>query len=469
MAGPRPGSSDSNIDTSSHASIGSWLGPGQIGWAVYEWARNPYFTLVLIFVFAPYFSSHVVGDPVSGQVVWGYIQGIVGAIIAVVSPAIGAIADTVGRRKVWVGVFSALSLPCIAALWFALPGGVTPIAMIAVLIVAASVCLEFSAVFHNAMLPQLVAARRVGSLSGFGFGLGNLGGIAMLTLVLAAFTLPDIPVLGIDKATHEHDRIVGPITALWLAIFSVPFFLFTPDTGGTGLGPRAAIRRGLRNLVQTLRRLRSFRDLALYLAARMIYNDGLLALQAFGGIYAAGTFGWKMADLGVFGIILILSAALGGIVGGRLDDRIGSKRVILGSTSGLVIVVVGFVSITETSIFFGLATFDVTVPETAIFATIPERVFIALGIISGFLFGPCFASSRTMVARLAPKSMAAEFYGLYALSGTITAFFAPLAISVLTAAFESQRVGFSVIAVFLLGGLVVLLPVRESRAVELDH
>jgi UMF1 family MFS transporter len=460
----RPGDRPDGVVSSHHQ---PWLGRGQLSWAIYEWARNPYFTLVLIFIFAPYFANHVVGDPVTGQVIWGYIQGIVGAIIAVISPVLGAIADASGRRKAWVGAFTVLSIPCVAALWLASPGGLAPVALIGLALIAASVFLEFAAVFHNAMLPALVSRDRVGSLSGFGFALGNVGGISMLIIVLAAFTIPDVPILGLEKADHEHDRVVGPITAFWLVLFSAPFFLFTPDVPGPRLAALSAIRRGLGNLRKTLRDIRSFRDFALYLIARMTYNDGLLTLQAFGGIYAAGTFGWNMNELGVFGIILILSAAVGGMIGGWIDDRIGSKRTILFSLMGLVIVVVGFVSITKSSLFFGyIAVAETDIVDergTMLFSSISERVFIALGILSGLLFGPCFASSRTMVARVAPESRVAEFYGLYALSGTITAFVGPLAVSALTAGFESQRVGFSAIIVFLLGGLLLLLPVRETR------
>ena len=131
-------------------------GRGQLGWALFEWARNPYVILITIYIFSPYFSSTVVGDPVRGQAIWGNINGIAGFFIACLGPVLGAIADTGGKRKPWIGFFIAIMVPAMFALWWAVPGeGGLSILAIAALIVLIAVAFEFSAVFHNSMLPAM--------------------------------------------------------------------------------------------------------------------------------------------------------------------------------------------------------------------------------------------------------------------------------------------------------------------------
>lgn len=425
----------------------------QTGWALYEWARNPHYTLVLIFLFAPYFGTALAGDAVTGQAAWGYLQAATGAMVAVLAPLLGAMADGSGRRKPWVLASTALALPGLVLLWLATPG--SSLVTVGIAVASATIALEVATVFHNAMLPRLAAPGRIGWLSGVGFALGNVGGIVLLLVVLAVFVLPAQPAMGIDRAQHEIERLVGPLAALWLAVFTLPFVLATPDVGSAPVPPRAAIRRGVQTLAATVRRARAHRASFLFLLARMIYNDGMLALQQFGGIYGAGVFGWKATELGLFGVLLILSAAAGGLAGGWLDDRVGSRRLILISLLGLAAAVILIVSLAPDSMLFGavgLPTDRVDGP----FGSAAERWFLALAAAAGVLFGPCFASSRTLAARLAPPGMSAEYFGLYALSGTVTAFLGPLAIALATAAFASQRAGLGMVVLFLLGGWALL-------------
>ncbi|MDP6343076.1 MAG: MFS transporter [Alphaproteobacteria bacterium] len=445
---------------------------GQFSWALFDWANQPYFTLVTTFIFAPYFTSHVVGDAVRGQELWGYGQAMAGLCIALLSPIMGAMADAGGPRKPWILAFQAVCIVACAALWLALPGAPSQtIFWILALIVLASLGAEFSIVFNNAMLPSLAREARLGRLSGYAWALGYLGGLVSLGFVLAAFSLPEVPLFGLDKASHEHDRIVGPLAAVWTAIFIIPLFLFTPDGPPSGLGRAEAARQGLRQLWGTLRALRHYRNVMLFLIARMIYFDGLSAVFAFGGIYAAGIFGWTTTNLGIFGIILTIFAAVGAVTGGWLDDRIGSKRTILFAVSGLFLATLGVVSVTvdglgtaartDTILFF--VHYPVAAPGEGMFNTLTEQVFLFFGILIGIFGGPAQAASRTMVSRLVPPDMVGEFYGLYALSGKATAFIAPLAVGLFTGLYASQRAGISVILVFLAVGLLLMLPVREER------
>ena len=441
---------------------------GRHSWALFDWAAQPFYTLVITFIFAPYFAVTVVGDAVTGQSYWGYGQAVAGVTIALLSPVFGAMADAGGPRKPWIGAFV---LPCVVGsylLWWAVPGmSGAGLAGILAMIVLATIGIEFAGVFNNAMLPGLVREDRIGRLSGFAWGLGYVGGLIALFIVLLGFTLPAEPLFGIDKATHEHDRLVGPLSALWLALFCLPLFFFTPDGPAAGITRMEAARRGLRQLKGTLGRLGQHGNTLRFLLARMIYNDAIAAVIGFSGIYAKGLFGWSTTDLGVFAIIITVIAAIGAFLGGWLDDRIGSHRTIVWMVGCLTLGTLGIVSVGADSAFF-LLSFGPSPADSGFMTTPAQWVFLAFGLLVGFGFGPAQAASRTMMARLAPPQMMTEFFGLYALSGKATAFLAPLTIAIVTDAADSQRAGLAVIIVFFVVGLALFLPVREERTQVTD-
>ena len=448
---------------------------GRFAWALYQWARDPYFLLVNIYVFAPYFSGTVVGDPVRGQALWGYVQSVAAFFMAVSSPVIGAIADAGGRRKPWLLGTTLVALPAMAAIWFAVPGmgaggSIAPAFLgILVALILAGLMIELSAVFHNAMLPGVAGPGGVGLLSGLGLALGNLGGIATLLFVLFAFALPETPLFGIDRAAHEHERLVGPLGALWMLVFCLPLFLFTPDARGTGLGPVAAAKTGLSTLWGTIRRLGHYRNVAGYLVARMLFGDGWVVMLFFGGIYAAGVFGWGATELTVYGVLNSVVAAFGAIVGGRVDDLIGSKRTLQASLLGCILTGLAVISVTRTEIFFMPVPEGMPGLDLPVFRTAPEQVYVGLVFLIAIFITAGIASSRTMMARIAPPTMMAEFFGLFALSGNATSFMGPLMLALVTSATGSQRLGFLTAHFFLAAGLVVLtFWVREERT-EAKH
>lgn len=442
---------------------------GQVSWAFFDWANQPFFTLITTFIFAPYFTAVVVGDPTEGQALWGYAQAVAGAAIAILSPIFGSIADASGPRKPWILFFQVLCVIACWTLWYALPGAPDGIIGILIAIIVATVAAEFSIVFNNAMLPSLTSEDRIGRLSGYAWALGYAGGLVTLFFVLLAFSLPDAPLFGLDKASHQHDRIVGPLSAVWITVFVIPLFLFTPDAPATGLAPAQAVREGLRRIVRTLGHLREYKMIGLFMLARMFYYDGLTAVFAFGGIYAQGVFGWDTTGLGIFGIVLVIFAAAGAAAGGWLDDRLGSKTTILIGVLGVLIATLGIVSVSTTdatgtfSVLFVLSV-DGPVAGSALLSTPAEQVFLFFGILLGIFGGPMQAASRTLLARLAPADMIGEFYGLYALSGKATAFLAPLTVALVTSITASQRAGISTLIVFFVVGALLLIPVaRPSR------
>jgi UMF1 family MFS transporter len=320
-------------------------------------------------------------------------------------------------------------------------------------------------------LPHLVAADRMGRLSGFGWGMGYVGGLVALFAVLAV-SRPELigitpppgeALFGLSRATYQAERLVGPASALWLAVFVLPMFLFTPDAPRRPNSVWRAAAEGAGALIATLRRIAHFRNPALFLLAFMTYNNGLAAVIAFGGIYAAGIFGWGTTELGIFGIILTIFAAFGAFGGGWLDDRLGSRATVLAAVAGVTAASLGIMSISRDSALFFLALAP-RAADAALFASVQERLFLVFAILLGVGMGPMQAASRTLVARLAPAGMAGEFFGLFALSGRATAFLAPFLVALATDAFASQRAGLMVVLAFLAAGFVLMLPVREEQA-----
>jgi UMF1 family MFS transporter len=437
---------------------------------MFDWAAQPHFTLITTFVFAPFFAARVAETPVAGQALWGYATGAAGLAIALFSPVLGAVADAGGPRKPWIAAFSLFLIAGAASLWLAAPGAEGAVAIALVGFAVATIGAEFATVFTNAMMSDLVDESRLGRLSGTGWAIGYAGGLLSLVLVLgflvanpdSGLTLLGIaPILGLDPAAFEGDRAAGPFTALWYAVFVLPLFLFTPDKERR-LRLRFASRVGIAKLRKTLLSLRRHSNVALYLLSHMIYADGLVALFAFGGIYAAGTFGWTSFELGLFGILLTITGTIGALIGGRLDDRYGPKPVIAGALVLLILASVAILSIDATHIGFVIEVAPATAGD-GLFASTGEKVYLGLGALIGALAGPLQSASRSLMARIAPAGRATEFFGLYALSGKVTSFAGPLAVGVLTAVSASQRIGISVLVVFFAVGGVLLVGVRPER------
>jgi UMF1 family MFS transporter len=452
-----------------------------VSWALFEWARNPYYILIVIYIFGPYFSTEVIGDPIRGQAIWGYINGFAGAVTACLAPFLGAIADKVGRRKPWIGAFVLMMFPAILLLWFTVPGEEGPgIITVAVALAVAGTGFAFSEVFHNAMLPGIVPYPRLGALSGLGLSLGNAGALFILVFMLYAFALPasglldwaflpDQVLFGLDTASFEHDRISAPIAAVWLLLFSLPLFMFTPDQAASGTSARQAIQEGLSDVWRTARQLKHYKNIALYLGARMLFNDGKVAIMTFGMIYASGVFGWGGAERLLVGVFLTVFAVIGGLVGGWLDDLVGSKRAILFTIGGNAIALVVAVSITPTTVLFiSFAGLDEPVWSFAYFQTLPEIIYVLTSVLFALFITSAYANSRTMLARIAPEAEMTKFFGLYALSGQVTTFIAPIMVAFFTAFFVSQRIGFASVLILLVTGFVMMFWVREERSESAD-
>ncbi|QHO73009.1 MFS transporter [Bradyrhizobium sp. CCBAU 051011] len=438
-----------------------------VSWIFFDWAAQPYFTLITTFVFAPYFANFVAADPAQGQALWGFATAAAGLMIALLSPVLGAIADASGRRKPWIAGFGALLVIGSCLMWFGKPSDASVIPPLLLVYAIATVGVEFATVFNNAMMPTLVPPDRIGRLSGTGWATGYVGGILSLILVLGFLAAsPETrrtlfgltPLFGLDPVSHQGDRITGPLTGIWFVIFVTPMFLFTPDYPARR-PIRDAVREGLSGLKRTLGELPKQRSMATFLLANMIYSDGLVSLFAFGGIYAAGTFGWHTIQIGTFGILLAIAGTFGAWLGGKLDDRLGPKRVIAGSLLILLFALAAILLVDKNSILF--VKVAPPAPGGALFSGAAERAYLVLGCLIGAAGGPLQAASRTLLIRLAPKDRIAQYFGLFALTGKVTSFIGPLLIGVITAVTASQKAGMALLVVFFVAGLALLMRVRE--------
>ena len=413
-------------------------GRALFSWCLFDWANSAFPTVITTFVFAAYFTKAVAADAVTGTAQWGYAMSLSALAVAVAGPVFGAVADHSGRRKPWLAVFTILCVAATGLLWFTGPDP-ADVLWALVFVGLANFGFETGMVFYNAMLANLAPPGRVGRISGWGWGLGYVGGLICLAVALVGLVQAEEPWFGLDKGSAEHVRATAPLVAAWFTVFAVPLFLFTPDSPTRGISPAEAIRRGLASLADTVRRIRDHADVARFLLARMIYTDGLNTLFAFGGIYAAGTFGMDFSELILFGIGMNITAGLGAACFAWIDDFIGPKRTILIAVAALTVL-------------------------GGILLVVPSKtLFWVFGLPLGIFVGPAQAASRSLMTHLAPPEMRTEMFGLYALSGKATAFVGPALLGWVTATAGSQRAGMAIIPVFFIVGALLLRGVPDVR------
>lgn len=431
-------------------------------WMLFDWAAQPFFTVVLTFIFGPYFVSRLAQDAVIGQATWGYTVTISGVIIALLAPVLGSIADASGPRKPWIAFFALIKIASLLLLWLAAPGSALWLPMLCV--ICATVAAEFSIVFNDSMMPRLLPPEQIGRVSNQAWALGYIGGLVALFAVLlllaanpqSGTTLLGIPALfGLDPARGEDARITGPLASVWYLIFILPMFVWTPDSRSQrSLG--VALRHGLGELRRTLGDLKQRPGLVRFLIARMTYQDGVNGLLALGGTFAAGMFGWQTLEMGLYGIMLLV-IAIGGCYGASwLDGRLGSKAVVVMSLACLIVATLGIISTGPGYTLFGLMALS-PADSGGPFGTAAEKAYILFGMLVGLAFGPVQASSRSYMARSVGAEEAGRYFGIYSLAGRATSFLAPLSVASLTLWADSARIGMSALVVFLVVGFVILL------------
>lgn len=425
----------------------------RFSWALFDWAQQPYFTLVAAFLFKPYFSADYVGDPVRGQALVGLIGGINAVLIAAMSPFLGAAIDATGRPKAWVLAAAVPFLIGASGLWLADPGRLDLLPVVAVCMVMAAVSAELMVTANNAMLPHIASPAEKGRLSGSAVALGNLGGLIGLAIYMGLFNLANP--FGLDKAAFEPQRMVGPFCAIWFAIFVLPMVFWAPEGRRTAAPMKNPVLSQIPMLLKRPALLR-------FLIGKMLIGDGLIAAAVFGAVLAAGLFGWGTTELAVYAVLIIVLGGLSAFLAGRFDDARGSKVTVMTCVTFLAVGIAGAGCVAPDKLFF---LFPVAPPVEGdgLFASTSEKVFLMLALIIGAASGPLTASLRSWLAKLTPPEEAGRWFGLFAFSGRATSFAGPLLIAGLTAVFHDQRVTIPVVLGFLAAGLWVLRKAPERR------
>ncbi|MEM8631194.1 MAG: MFS transporter [Pseudomonadota bacterium] len=429
------------------------------GWYFFDWASQPYNTLLVTFIFAPYLKE-LLGGGAEAQALWGFWVGGAGVAMAILAPILGALADATGSRMRWIQIFSVMYVIGSAGLWLAIPGSFNP-TLVLLLFCVGLIGMEFATIFTNAILPDLGPKEEIGRISGNGWAFGYLGGLVALIIMLLLFAeneatgktlLGFAPAFGLDPDTRQGTRFVGPFSALWFVVFMIPFYLYVRDPKPAP-APPGAVRASLLGLWGTIKSLPKTPSLFAFLGSSMLYRDGLNGMYIFGGIYAAGVLGWSVPQTGVFGIVAIITGALFAWLGGHADDAFGPKRVISISIVVLTFVAASLVFVSPDAVF------GVPVAEGS---RLPDILFYILGAMIGAAGGTLQSASRTMMVRQANPARMTEAFGLYGLAGKAMSFLAPIMVGVATTVSGSQQIGIiPLIGLFLLG-LVLLSWVKDA-------
>ena len=412
-------------------------------WAFYDWANSAYGTLVVTFIYSTYFTQAMAPDEVTGTTWWSRAVALSGILTALLSPILGAAADHAGARKRFLAITTALCIGATALLAFVSPSLPNAALVALAIFVIADLSFEVGYVFYNAFLPTIASPERIGRVSGYGWGFGYVGGLVCMGIALVGFVRPEVPWFGLSTEQGFNVRATNLLVAVWFAVFAVPLFLFVPERrlGGVRVDVGAAVRE----LGETFRAIGRYREIVKFLIARLIFNDGLVTVFAFGGIYAAGTFGMSLSEVIAFGFALNIASGLGAVAFGFLDDKIGGKKTIMVTLVALSV-------------------------ATSIAVWAPNRAwFWTAGVLIGIFVGPNQSASRSLMARFVPEKQQTEFFGFFAFTGKVTSFMGPFLLGSVTAATGSQRAGVATVLLFFVVGGMLLTRVNERRGIEAAH
>lgn len=406
-------------------------------WCLFDWAHSAFPAVIITFIFSTYFIRSVADNVVTGTAYWGWMMGISGFTVAILSPIMGSIADYTGRRKPWLGIFTFINILFTALLFFT-KANPSYIWWALISLFIANVFYEFVQVFYNAMMTSIAPSNRIGRISGWGWGLGYFGGLICLILAFLIFIKGSY----FSAIESENIRSTTLLTACWFLIFSIPLFLFTPDVKKKPTSLIKATLNGIAELLKTLKEIKKYRNIFLFIGAHLIYIDGLTTLFIFAGIYAAGTFQMSYTEIMYYAMALNITAGIGAGIFAWVDDFIGPKFVVVFSLI-MMIALATIILIIKSKMWFW--------------------IFSAL---LGLFVGPAQAASRSYMARISPPHLTNQMFGIYQLSGRITTFIGPILVGSLTDLFKSQRIGMSVIVVMMFIGLLILLKVKKPEPVS---
>ena len=410
-----------------------------LAWGLWDWGSAAFNAVIVTFVFSVYLTDAVGVDlpgSISANTWLGWSLGIAGFFIAVLAPVTGQRADAGGRRRLALGVWTALTVASMVGLFF-VKDDYHYLWLGLVLMGLGSILFEFAGVSYNAMLHQVSTPRTIGRVSAFGWSMGYFGGIVLLLICYVGFIAPDVGWFGVTSEEGLNIRIVAVFAAAWFAIFGIPVLFAVPEIRGAPAARRVGFFASYRVLFRDLREMyRTSPHTVYFLGASALFRDGLAAVFTFGAVLAVTVYGIDSADVLIFGVVANVVSAIGALTAGRFDDRLGPKTVIVFSLAGMLLA--GIV---------------------LLFSSGPTAFWI-FGLFLCLFVGPAQSSSRTFLARLAPLGKEGQLFGLYATTGRAVSFLAPTLFGFFTFLFDSDRAGIVGILLVLGMGLAALLPVR---------
>ena len=412
-----------------------------LAWSLWDWGSAAFQAVVTTFVFTVYLTSGSFGEEADVSVKLGGALTIAGVAIAVLAPVLGRLTDASGNRKKWLGINTAVTVACTALLVLVAPEQ-KYLFLGLVLLAAGNVAFEFAGVSYNSMLTQLATPKTLGRVSGFGWGMGYLGGIVLLSLVLVGFILPETGWFGVTSENGWNVRLAMVLCAVWFAAFALPVFFAVPEVPADAASPVRGIFSGYVELFRSIGKLwRESRQTLFFLIASAVFRDGLAGVFTFAGVIAARSFGFEQTTVILFAIAANVISGAATILGGFLEDRFSAKGVMLASLTAMVIGML---------LVFALA-------------PLGPWVFWTFGLISSVFVGPVQSASRSFLAAAIPPGREGEIFGLYATTGRAVSFMSPAAFTLAVAIGGTTISGTIGISLVLLVGLILLFFVRAPR------
>ncbi|SEP11383.1 MFS transporter [Aquisalimonas asiatica] len=419
------------------------------GWAMFDFANQAYTLLIITVVFGDLFTTVIVGDRGDdyrlGNLLWSLALAVSYFMVVVTGPVCGAVMDYSASKKRFLFASYIATVVATALLVFVEPGDIL---LGLVLIIASNFAYSIGENFIAAFLPNLGPSRDLGKISGFGWALGYIGG-----LFAAAFTLAFL-----GEATAENfDRIrwVGPFAAGFFLLAAIPTFMFLRERGVARPRPAGAgyVALGFRRIRDTVRDIARFRDLALFLTSLLFSMGGIYIIITFAFIYGAQVIGWDEHIRNIMFIIVQITAAIGALGFGYLQDRLGAKRTYIGTLTLWVLAILAIWGTPEVTEFIN-HTFAVEWEA--------QHLFLVVGCLAGVSLGSSQSASRTLVGLFSPEDKAAEFFGFWGLANKLAGMFGIVALGLLQSVVGLQ--GSILLCAFLfLVAIAICLPVNQAR------
>ena len=404
-------------------------------YGLFDVANSPFQVLIISLVFAPYFANQIVGNAQLGSAYWQWTVGLCAIVVSIIGIKLGSISDQIkeGRRN----FFYITTLLCIGStffLWTCGPGANNIFKCLAIFFIA-NFFYELSQMFYNSYLFNFSEKKNRGTVSGLGFALGNFLTIPLILFLINYFILPETTLLNLDKSQFEHVRAVPVLVAIWFLIFSIPIFVYIQFSK-----PRKATsRRNVKPLITLILNKRKLTNLGKFLVARLFYADAIIAIQISVGIFTVTVLGLSAKELFQLVLLTAITQGVGAVLGGFLNDKIGSKKIIQLCLYCVFLSILGLV-------FF------------------QDKIsFILIFQFGAFFFGTLQSASRVMMTNLVNENNLGQGFGLFTLASRSTAILGPIMIGSITY-FTNLNFGFLSITILILAGILMIKKVNVPKS-----